>query len=352
MTKQFQIGIVGGGMIAQAHMKNFAGDSRAKLTWIAEINPDARAASAKTFDIANTTADYREMLKDPALDAVVVCTPPISHREIGIAVLQAGKHLLMEKPLTLTMEDAHALQAEARKHPELKVSGCSARHARLQPKFAFIKKIIDSGKLGKIYLVHHRSLSRQGRGGIEYHPAAKWFLDRSKSGGGPLYDWGVYDMSFHLGLLGEPELLKLDAFCVNGLDKVAHGAPVFTVEEHGGAFMTFAGGIKYWWERASNVHTEEPNRTTILGTTGGLRFGYCSWDPATVEYFDVADAGTGKARVEKLEVDMSSHKDGDMAPLGKAFIDFLAGVGPAPMTFELEIKNLDILHKVYQAANW
>ncbi len=352
MTKQhFQIGIIGGGMIAQAHMKNFAGDARTTLRWLAEINPEARAASAKTFQIARTTADYREMLQDPELDAVVVCTPPISHREIGIACLKAGKHLLMEKPLTLTMEDAHALLAEAKRHPQLKVSGCSARHARLNPKFAFVKRIIDQGTLGKVYFVHHRCLARQGRGGIEYHPAAKWFLDRSKSGGGPLYDWGVYDLSFHLGVLGEPELAKVDAFCVNGLDSVPHGAPAFTVEEHGGAFMTFKDGMRYFWERAANVHTEEPNRTTILGTKGGLRFGYCSWDPASIEFFDVDQGGAGKKRMETLEVDMSSHKD-DMLPLGKGFIDFLQGTSPAPMALETEVKNLGILHAVYQAAGW
>jgi predicted dehydrogenase len=351
MAKQLQIGVIGGGQIAQAHMKNFSGDPRSTVRWLAEINPEAREKSVAAFKIPHATGDYREMLKDPELDAVVICTPPVSHSEIGIAVLRAGKHLLVEKPLTVRMDDARKLLAEVKKHPKLKVSGCSCRHARLNPKFAFVKQLIDDGKIGRPYLVHHRALGRQGRGGVEYNPNAKWFLDRVKAGGGPLYDWGVYDLSFHLGVLGQPKLEKVEAFCVNGLDRVAHGAPVFSVEEHGGAFMRFKGGINYWWERSTNSHVEQPNQTVILGTKGGLRFGYCSWDSADFEYFDVENDGTGKARKQILKCDMQGHND-DMHPLGKGFISFVLGEGPCPMPLDIELENLAVMHAVYDAADW
>lgn len=350
--QQFQIGIIGAGQIAQAHMKNFLNDPRTSLRWVAELNPQALEKAATEFKIPNKTTDYKQMLADQALDAVVVCTPPVSHRPIAIDVLQAGKHLLLEKPLTLTVADAELLLAEVKKHPQLKVSGCSARHARLNPKFAYIKKLIDDGKLGRVYHVHHRCLGRQGRGGIEYNPAARWFLDRAKAGGGPLYDWGVYDLSFHLGILGQPTLQKVSGFCINGLDRVPFGDGPFTVEEHGGAFMTFQGGLTYYWERASNVHNEAPHQTSIMGTKGGLRFGYCSWDSPELEFYDVDQDGVGKARKEILKVDMSSHHDGDMPPLGRAFVAYLAGEGPAPMPLDIEVANLRILHAVYAAANW
>jgi predicted dehydrogenase len=350
--QQLGIGIIGAGQIAQAHMKNFAAEPRCQIRGVAELNAQALTKAKDEFKIPVATDDYKRLLADPAIDAVVVCTPVNSHREIGIAALQAGKHLLCEKPLTLTMPDAYALLAEAKRHPALKVSGCSCRHARLNPKFAFIKQLIDDGKLGRVYLVHHRSLGRQGRGGIEYNPNAKWFLDRAKAGGGPLYDWGVYDLSFHLGILGEPEFVRAEAFCINGLDQVPHNAPAFTVEEHGGAFMSFAAGLKYYWERASNVHSEQPNQTSIMGTKGGIKFGYCSWDPNSVEYFDVAEDTKGKARKETLTIDMSSHQGGDMAPLGKAFVDYILGLGPVPMPIDIEVKNLAIMHAVYQAAQW
>jgi predicted dehydrogenase len=349
MSHPLQIGVIGAGMIAQAHLKNFTTDPRTEVRWLAEIHKPALTATKKAFGIPHATTQFRRMLADPALDAVVICTPPATHVPMALAALRAGKHLLVEKPLGRTPAEAKRLLAAAQAHPELKVSGCSCRHARLNPKFAVIKALIDGGALGRVYYIHHRAVSRQGRGGIEYNPGAKWFLDRTIAGGGPLFDWGVYDLSFHLGLLDEPVLETVQSFCINGLDEVDPGTPVFTVEEHGGAFMTFAGGLRYYWERANNAHAQVPNQTTIYGTRGGLQFGYCTWDSPEITHFTL-DA-EGKAASETLTVDLSAHP-GDMEALGQTFIDYLCDAGPVPMPLELEVKNLAIMHKVYRTAGW
>jgi predicted dehydrogenase len=346
-----QAGIIGSGMVSQEHMKNFTTDERTELRWITDLNPEALAKSAEKFNVPKTTADYQDILNDDEVDVIVICTPPSTHLKIGLDVIGAGKHLLMEKPLTTSMSETRRLVKAAAQHPELKISGCTARHARLQPKYAFIKKFIDDGKLGDIYYIHHRSVTRQSRGGVEYNPTAKWFLNRNIAGGGPMFDWGVYDLSFHLGLLNEPRFIKADGFCINGLDKVDPGTKVFTVEEHGCAMMTFEGGLKYYWERASNANMESPNQTAIYGTKGGLKFAFCSWDDPTVEFFYVDDDGKGKAQSEKFTVDMEGHS-GDMETLGTAYIDYLCGAGPVPMPLERELINLNIIHQVYRAAGW
>ena len=114
MTKKvYQIGIIGGGMIGLKHMENFRADSRTQNRWIADISPKAAKTSAKEFDIPYVTGDYKEMLKDPELDAVVVCTPPDSHKTIAIDVMRADKHLLLEKPMATTPADAKAIVREA-----------------------------------------------------------------------------------------------------------------------------------------------------------------------------------------------------------------------------------------------
>jgi len=348
---KLQIGMIGGGMIAQIHMKNFQEDQRTEILWLAEINQKTLKQVAKEFAVPNSTRDYKDMLQDPDLDAVVVSTPPDSHYPIGMEVMKAGKHLMLEKPLALTVLEAKKLLAESEKHPNLIITGCSCRHTRLNPKFAYVKKFIDSGKLGRIYHIHHQCIGRQSRGGIEYNPPAKWFLDRKRAGGGPLYDWGVYDLSFHLGVMGEPTFITAQAFCINGLDRVDPGTPVFTVEEHGGTLMKFAGGLTYYWERASNAHNSVPNQTTLYGTKGGLRFAYCTWDSNEVEHFYVDKEGQGKARSKILKVDMTRHKN-DMYHLGQAFINALLRKGPLPMPWKLEVKNLEIINKVYKAAGW
>lgn len=142
IRNKLQIGVVGGGMIADAHMGNFVKDGRTQLRWLAETNTERLNEKAKKYSVPNATTDYREMLKDEELDAVVVCTPPWLHVKMGVDVMKAGKHLLMEKPLATTVADALTLLAEARRHPHLKVSGCSCRHSRLNPKFHFVKKMI------------------------------------------------------------------------------------------------------------------------------------------------------------------------------------------------------------------
>ena len=350
--RQFQIGVIGGGMIGREHLKNFAGDRRTRVRWVADVASEALEHAGKHFGVEHLTRDYRKVLGDPAVDAVVVATLPSLHYRMAVDVMQAGKHLLLEKPMARTVPEARKLLAESRKHPRLLISDCSCRHARLNPKFAFVRDFIASGKLGKVYFVHHNSIARQGRGGIEYHPTAKWFLNRRIAGGGPMLDWGVYDLSFHLGVLGEVKVTGVEAgFCINGLDRVEPGTKQFTVEEHGAAWLKLAGGVKYYWERSTNVHNDAPNETRIYGTTGGLRLGYCTWDDPVVEHFYVDRDGRGTARTKKYRIEMGEHRS-DMHQLGRAFVDALESGGPAPMPLDLALKHMDVIDKVYKVARW
>lgn len=344
-----QIGIIGGGMIAQAHMRNVAADRRAQISWVADISDAALQKSVAAFDVPNATTNYKDMLKDPTLDAVIVCTPPGTHKKIGIDVMRAGKHLLLEKPLATTLKDCQALVTEAAKHPRLKISGCSARHARLNPKFEFVRNIISSGKLGKIYHVHHQCGGRQGRPGIEYNPNAKWFLNRKIAGGGPLFDWGVYDLSFHLGILKQPKLQSVKSFAVNGLDKKFPGGKGH-VEEHGACWMDFDNGMSYYWERATNAHNETDWFTRIYGKKGGLKFNYLSGNKDPVEFFDVSNNGKGKPRKKEMKVPGLSRHPGDMPALGKAWLNYLCGEGKRPIDFQTELENIKIMLAIYKES--
>jgi len=284
---------------------------------------------------------------------VIICTPPFLHKKMALDAIRADKHLLIEKPLAVDGREAAAIVRAAAKKPKLKVSGCTFRHGRTTPKWKLVKQMIADGKLGEVYYVHHRSLGRQGRPGIEYNPGAKWFLDRKLAGGGPLFDWGVYDLTFHLDVLGQPDLDRVtDAMCKNRLDKKDAGTDVFTVEEHGIAMMQFAGGMRYYYERASNAHFNYSNRTQIIGTRGGLSFGYLTWDPGEIEYYNVDKGGKGKAQRRVYKAATPKSHPGDMPMLGKAFIQYLCNDGECPMPIDLELKNLKILDAIYRKADW
>jgi predicted dehydrogenase len=230
----------------------------------------------------------------------------------------------------------------AQDHPELVVLEASCRHTRLQPKFRFIKEVIDSGKLGRVYHIHHNHLGRTTF--VEYNPAGTWGVDKTLAGGGPFIDWGVYDLSFHLGLLDdEPKLKSLRCFKINGLHDVSGYAQVADVEQHGAAWMEFDTGLTYYYERGAGVHAETDCETRIQGTKGGLRFHFPTWESTTVEYFFEEN---GEPKKETFEVDMSGHGPDDDVPLVAHFLDCLEGKAEPMMPVELAAKHMEILFRI------
>ncbi len=342
MINKLNIGLIGAGMIGDVHIENIRKDGRAEVTWIAARTQETLQAKMKKHQIDQGTLDYRELLNDRSLDAVIIASPPHTHLAILKDALAAGKHVLLEKPMVPNRQELEQLIAEVEKHPNLLVLECSCRHARLQPKFRFIKQMIDAGKLGEVYHIHHNHLMRGTF--IEYNPAGYWAHQKKLSGGGPFIDWGVYDLSFHLGLLGDrPQIKSIRSFTRNGLKHFPDPNFQSDVEEHGAAFLEFDTGLTYYYERGSGVHAEVPNETRIYGTKGSLRFGFCSWDPPEVDFFTVDRHGN--ETTEKLMVDMSHHTD-DNFELTRHFLDCLIdGVVPE-MTVQLAAKHLDILFQI------
>jgi len=348
--RRYKIGIVGAGMIARQHLEHIRNTGRAEVTWIAALRPGNLEAVRSEFGIAHKTNDYRDMLKDPAVDAVLITTPPHLHREMFVETVRAGKHVLLEKPMAIRTGELEELLAVKAEHPHTVAMECSGRHARLSPKFRKVKELIYSGLLGDIYRVHHQSVARQGRPGIEFHPAGKWFLDRSKAGGGPIFDWGVYDLSFHLGVLGDRHELDCieSVHMMKGLDEVDPETDVYDVEEHFAVSMLFTEGLSYYWERGAHANVEVPNETRIYGTKGGLKLAYCTWDDPVITLYDLDLEG--KAREQQIEVDMTLHPNDGYA-LMEHFINVLDGRNQTIITLELAKKHLDIIIKCCQFAD-
>ncbi len=340
-------GIIGAGMIAEKHIVGLQKTNQAEIKWVARSNASKLNEFQKQFNIPNGTTNYLEILNDPQVNAVVITSPPAMHYEMFKACIKAGKHILLEKPAAIKREHIEEMVKLAEVHPELIISDCSARHARLTPKFRKVKEIIDSGVLGDIYYVHHNAVARQSRPGIEYHPTAKWFLNKEIAGGGVLFDWGVYDLSFHLGLLNDiPQVENMDLlFMKNGLDKKDPGTDVFDVEEHFAAQLHLSTGVKYYWERAMNANMEAENETRIYGTKGGVKLQLCTWERSTIELFDVSNEGKGIARKEVIEVDMSQQEDNDA--LSAHFVNVLLGKEKIAMPLSLAYKHLDIIYRLY-----
>lgn len=335
-------------MIARAHLENLQKTGRAKLSWVAARNPENLEKVRSEFNISHKTQNYKDILNDPAVDVVLITTPPHLHKEMFMESLKAGKHVLLEKPMAMSLDEIDEMLALKAQYPGQLAMECSGRHSRLIPKFRKVKEIVDSGALGEIYAIHHNCIGRQSRPGIEYHPTAKWFLNKAIAGGGPLFDWGVYDLSFHLGVLGDHHQLEYieSVKLMSGLDEVDPGTEIYDVEEHFMVNMELSGGIKYYWERGGHANMETANETRIYGTRGGIKLGFNSWDDPWLIFYDLDEQG--KARKQKIDLDYSGQDDG--FALSEHLIKVLDGEEDPVISMELARKHMEIIFKCYKKA--
>jgi predicted dehydrogenase len=339
--KKHNLGIIGAGMYGKILMRNFQKDERANILWVNSASEATTQSAAKDFGVGKWTLDYREILADPGVDAVIIATPPYLHAEQMEAALAAGKHVLLEKPMAESLESVRRIVAAVEAAPDQIVLEASCRHTRLTRKFRWIKGMIDSGKLGEIYHIHHNHLSRGTF--IEYNPNGAWAMNKKLAGGGPFADVGVYDLSFHLGLLEDvPQLKSLRSFHRNDLRDMSKFVEFSDVEQHGAAWMEFDTGLTYYYERGAGVYTETPNETRLYGTKGGLRFQFLTWDSNEVEFFYLKN---DEPRKESFTVDMSDAPDDSLA-LATHFLDCLDGKAKPLMPVQRAAKHMEILFKI------
>ena len=340
----YNIGIIGAGMYGKVLGRCLQQDERARITWLNSASEATARAAAEEFGVLKWTLDYGEILADAEVDAVIIATPPYLHAEQLEAALAAGKHVLLEKPMAESPASVEKILETAQNAAGRVVLEASCRHTRLTRKFQFIKNLIDSGKLGEIYHIHHNHLIRSTF--IEWNPKGGWAMNKSLAGGGPFIDWGVYDLSFHLGLLDDkPELLNLRRFSRSDLRDVSSLVAFSDVEQHGAAWLEFSGGLTYYYERGAGVHAETPNETRLYGTQGGLRFQFPSWDSNEVEFFY---AEAGQPRKQTLTVDTSGAEDDSLAII-RHFLDCLDGKAEPLMTVETAARHMQILFKILGA---
>ena len=195
VTLPVRIGIIGGGGIANAHLKGYAAiPDRARITAIADVNPEALAARTEETG-ATGYADFHELVQDPEVDAVDICLPHHLHKAAIVAAAEAGKHILCEKPLCLTAEEAAEVRAAVERAG---VTLMCAHNQLFLPAVAKAKEIIDSGQLGDVYEVRTTDSFYN-----DFDPDSMgWRANATTSGGGELIDTGYHPTYLMLHLAG------------------------------------------------------------------------------------------------------------------------------------------------------
>lgn len=199
-TNPVKFGLVGAGGIAQAYAQAFGKTTIAQLVGVADVRPEAAAAMAESLGCQSFTT-YQAMAEALELDAVIICTPPVTHREIGTYFLERQVHVLCEKPLSITSEDARAMRAVAE---EAQVILTMASKFRYVEDVIKAKSIVESGILGDIVLFENAFTARVDM-------ASRWNSDPAISGGGVLIDNGTHSldiMRYFLGPLAEVQVVE------------------------------------------------------------------------------------------------------------------------------------------------
>lgn len=199
-TNPVKFGLVGAGGIAQAYAQAFGKTAIAQLVGVADVRPEAAAAMAESLGCQSFT-DYQAMAEALELDAVIICTPPVTHRAIGTYFLERQVHVLCEKPLSITSEDARAMRAVAE---EAQVILTMASKFRYVEDVIKAKSIVESGILGDIVLFENAFTARVDM-------TSRWNSDPAISGGGVLIDNGTHSldiMRYFLGPLAEVQVVE------------------------------------------------------------------------------------------------------------------------------------------------
>jgi predicted dehydrogenase len=165
-----RIGVVGLGYWGPNIARNVAENPRAELAWLCDRSPEALATTAARHPQARTTASYDELLEDPELDAVVIVTPVSTHYELAAAALEAGKHVLVEKPLAASSAQAADLIGLASERSLVLLPGHTFLYS---PPVVKVKELLDEGALGEIYFI---SLSRVNLGLHQPDVSVVWDL--------------------------------------------------------------------------------------------------------------------------------------------------------------------------------
>lgn len=208
-----KVAVIGCGTIANAaHIPSYMNNPEAEIAYFCDIIPERAVKAVNEYGCGTPVTDYRQVLEDPEVQAVSVCTPNNVHAQIAIDALRAGKDVLCEKPAARTY--AEALEMQRVQHETGKVLNIGVVN-RFNDSVNRIKEYIDQGRLGNIHHVYasfraHRSIP--GLGGA--------FTTKAIAGGGALIDWGVHYLDIVMYCCGDPAVKTVsgETFCKLGKD--------------------------------------------------------------------------------------------------------------------------------------
>lgn len=268
-----KIGVIGAGSISEAHLNGYKANPEVEIFAICDLNEERAAKTAKKYGATHVYTDYKELLANPDIHAVSVCTWNNTHAPISKAAVHAGKHVLVEKPLCRTVEEAMDLQEAVFASGKVLQVGFVRRY---DPNAQMLREFVINGEVGEIYYAKASIIRRFGNPG-------GWFSDIERSGGGPLIDIGVHIIDLCWYMMGRPKVKSVSGNSYRKLGnrsnirnlsfyKAAdYNADLNTVEDMTNALIRFENGASLLVDVSFTLHAKQDESSVKLyGTKGGL----------------------------------------------------------------------------------
>jgi predicted dehydrogenase len=277
--KPFKVAFIGSGAIALTHMKYLKEIPGVQVVAAADVSKDSLERARSEYQISNVYSDYHDMLKhETEIDAVDVCTPNALHAPATIAALEAGHHVMVEKPMAMNVPEAKAMLEASKKAKKHLIIWFQHR---FEPRTKVIRDQIQSGAFGDILYVRCQALRRRG--------IPNWgvFGRRELQGGGPMIDIGVHVIEMAHYAIGSPRPLSATGniwtYMGNHASKVLSAWPnwdykTYTVEDLAVGMIRFDTGAMMTIEASFVAHIEKDVWSfQVMGTKGGA-----VWDTSQI----------------------------------------------------------------------
>lgn len=273
--KKIKIGIIGAGKIAERlHLPQYSEFKKAEVVAICDIIKKKALRLAKQYKIPKIYTDYKKMITQAGIDAVSVCTPNYLHAPMTIFAAKNKKHVLVEKPMALSIKEMKDMIYECKKN---NVVLMVEQTQRFDPAHEVIKKVVDSGILGKIATVR----GKLGHSGPEFwSDDSPWFFDKKKSGGGVSVDVGIHILDLIRFVLNDAEISQVCAKTDNLIKKK------IKLEDTINAVMRFKNGIMGVFEASWSTSPYEV-RVEICGSHGKAIVQQANADPQRIRVWTI-----------------------------------------------------------------
>jgi predicted dehydrogenase len=342
-----RVGIIGCG-IGQFHADSWAQEPRARIVALAGLDTERCLRIARKHNILNLFHDYRELVERSDIDAVSVGVPNYLHHEVALAALQAGKHVLLEKPIARNAAEGEEIVRAARDAGKVLGVFFSKRY---KAEMNLLHRHILSGGLGDIYYAKAFWMRRAGIPGL-----GSWFTRKELAGGGPLVDLGVHVLDMALYLMGNPKVITVTGSTYAKLGPQGKGnwmdgrftvqSDVYEVEDLATAFLRTADGAAIQLETSWAAHSGVTDEygIALMGDAGG----------AEIRVKDYAKTGTlrlfGDFAGTPTEVTPRYEPQPEHLQVITRFVDAVVDGVPMSPSGEEGLDRTRLLDAIYRSA--